>query len=160
MARDPADDASMTRAVTAATHGLDEKLDALLALVKANANASLHAHDEHRRAFLEVRAELDDLRGRVERGTNTSPPLAEVARSAARQASDAKLEAAAVEGRTLAAVSELHARVEQLDAKTDAQTEILATLARVADRPLVKAVAFALGNAVLWYLASKGIHTQ
>lgn len=141
---------------------VEQKIDKLTSLVMTNANASLMAHEEHRKAFSEVRAELDDLRGKVERGSSTSPPLTAIAKDAARQASSATLEVAAVEGRTLAAVCELATKVRSIEEKTDAQTETLTKIASgvtaITSNPIAKRIAKGVGLLLLGWLAAKGVH--
>jgi chromosome segregation ATPase len=148
---------------------VEQKIDRLTSLVMTNANASLTAHEEHRKAFSEVRAELDDLRGKVERGSASTPPLTTIAKDAARQASSATLEVAAVEGRTLAAVSELATKVAgiekkavAIEEKTDAQTAMLTTISdavtTVTKSELAKRVAKTAALLFLGWAATKGLH--
>lgn len=66
-----------------------------------------------------------------------------------RQASDVDL-------RHDAAIASLVTRSETLEGKVDAQLAILARLDAVAANPMVRRVAYALGAAVLSYLAAKG----
>lgn len=127
-------------------------------LVTSNANASLSAHHETRHVLQSLAEEVEDLRRRVDVGTSSRPPLASVAHDAHAKASNTALELAAVEGRTLAAVSELTTRVQSIDAKTDAQTEMLTSIVGALNNPMAKRVAKGVALLFIGWLASRGLH--
>lgn len=75
----------------------------------------------------------------------------------ARQPSQFDMEAAAQLADERVARETLSAKVDALDGKQDVQLELLNTLVKLTEKPVVKLVFTAIGTAVLGYLTARGL---
>ncbi len=110
-----------------------------------------------------VSVELDVIKGRI--GTIEERQNAidawrrsnsERVRGIATQTSSADFRHEAALGVEVSARQTLAEKVDELDAKQDAQLAVLARLEKLASNPIVRQVATAVGTAILVWLSAKG----
>ncbi len=110
----------------------------------------------HKR-FAGVDGSIAELRSRQDRVEELRANTSERVRGVIRQTSEADLSHEAKLSEEIVARRTLEEKVDALDAKQDTQLAILTDIRKLAQNPIVKQVATAVGTAILVWLGTKGL---